>query len=279
MKIMTDTSKTLTIVTSSHTSPGAVSLLREAQKLGIEARIKLIQDTKSVCVAINSADIMIYRIKSATYPLYEQLVSSIEVDKRAYLQSVIHAFDKIDTNEVLERYNIAHPSSHCLERSALSSVEKFPFVLKIANGNQGKGVALVKSSNDITDFLEEFPEETRFLLQEYVAESKGSDKRLFVVSNKVVAAMTRRAQTDDFRANIHLGGRAEQYIPTPEEEALAIETSRRFGLIFAGVDIIDSSSGPLVLEINSSPGFEISNVTGVNVAELVVKNLLGVNDD
>ena len=111
-------------------------------------------------------------------------------------------------------------------------------------------------------------------MQEFIEESKGTDKRLILVGETCIAAMRRTSQTDDFRANLHLGGAMETYAPTAQEVAYAVSATKAFNLRFAGVDIIDSRRGPLVLEINPSPGFSIQAVSSNDIAEEVIKQFI-----
>jgi ribosomal protein S6--L-glutamate ligase len=112
---------------------------------------------------------------------------------------------------------------------------------------------------------------TNILLQEFVKESAGTDIRAFVVGNKVVASMQRQSLNDDFRSNLHKGGSGTPIKLTPEEEKVAIKSAKAMGLSVAGVDIMRSKRGPLVLEVNASPGFGIERVTGRNVAGKIIE--------
>jgi ribosomal protein S6--L-glutamate ligase len=110
------------------------------------------------------------------------------------------------------------------------------------------------------------------LVQEFIEEAKGCDIRCFVIGDKVVAAMERKSAEGDFRSNLHKGGTAQSVKITPEERKTAINATRGLGLNIAGVDILRSNKGPLVMEVNSSPGLEvIEKVTGINVARKIIK--------
>jgi ribosomal protein S6--L-glutamate ligase len=111
---------------------------------------------------------------------------------------------------------------------------------------------------------------TNILMQEYVEESAGTDIRAFVVGSQVVASMKRQSLTDDFRSNLHQGGEGTTVKLTDEEEKVAIKAARAMGLSICGVDMMRSNRGPLVLEVNSSPGFGIEQVTGRDVAEKII---------
>lgn len=116
-----------------------------------------------------------------------------------------------------------------------------------------------------------FVENVSFLVQEFIKESAGTDIRAVVVGNKVVASMMRQSLDDDFRSNLHQGGEGKPVKLTEEERRTAIKTARAMGLPFCGVDMMRSSRGPLVLEVNSSPGFNVEKVTGRNIAEKVIE--------
>ncbi len=146
----------------------------------------------------------------------------------------------------------------------------FPLVVKECFGSLGEQVYLVKNEQELkarAALMRHRP----FLLQEYIAESAGTDKRLYVVGDRVVAAMRRRSD-EDFRANIGLGGEGEAYTPTDEEAALALESCRLLGLCFGGVDLLDSNRGPLVCEVNSGAQLKgITAATGVCVADEILQ--------
>ena len=116
--------------------------------------------------------------------------------------------------------------------------------------------------------------DANILVQEFIAESKGQDIRAIVVGDKVVASMKRTARPGEFRSNVHLGGKAENYEITPEEEKSAVKAAKVLGLSVAGVDLIQSDRGALVLEVNSSPGLEgIETASKINVAEKIIEFL------
>ena len=112
---------------------------------------------------------------------------------------------------------------------------------------------------------------TNILLQEFIKESAGTDIRAFVVGSRVVASMQRQSLDDDFRSNLHKGGQGKAIKLTPEEKRMAVKAAKTMGLSVAGVDLMRSSRGPLVLEVNASPGFGIEKVTGRNVASKIIE--------
>ena len=147
-----------------------------------------------------------------------------------------------------------------------------PHVIKLNEGSQGTGVVLAEKRSASRSVIEAFRGlYANFLVQEYVAEAQGADLRCFVVGDKVVAAMRREAAAGEFRANLHRGGTASQVELSPQEEAVAVRAAQVLGLNVAGVDLLRSARGPLVLEVNASPGLEgIEASTGVDVAGLVI---------
>ncbi|MEN8928944.1 MAG: RimK family alpha-L-glutamate ligase [Flavobacteriales bacterium] len=155
----------------------------------------------------------------------------------------------------------------------INQVGGIPLIVKLLEGTQGLGVYLLENKNEAKKILEKFNlSNTHYLLQEYIAESKGTDVRAFVVGGKVVAAMKRIASEGEFRSNIHRGGRGEQVELTSAEKFLAIKTARILNLDVAGIDILQSNRGPLVLEVNSSPGLEgIEKYTDIDIAKAIVE--------
>jgi ribosomal protein S6--L-glutamate ligase len=148
-------------------------------------------------------------------------------------------------------------------------------IIKLTEGSQGAGVILADSSKAAEAVLETLLlARQNVLVQKFVSESSGSDLRALVIGGRVIAAMRRRAAPDEFRSNVHRGGRTERVRLEPEVERLAIQATQILGLRVAGVDLIESDDGPLVLEVNSSPGLEgIESATGVDVAAEMVEHM------
>lgn len=147
-----------------------------------------------------------------------------------------------------------------------------PHVIKLNEGTQGTGVILAENAGASRSVIEAFRGlYANFLVQEFIAEAKGSDVRCFVVGDKVVAAMRRQASEGEFRSNLHRGGKASKVKLTPAETDTALRAARVMGLGVAGVDLLRSKRGPLVLEVNSSPGLEgIEGATGIDVAGAII---------
>lgn len=143
-----------------------------------------------------------------------------------------------------------------------------PLVVKLVEGTQGIGVVLAETRQAAESVIDAFRGlNAHILVQEYIAEAKGCDIRCLVVGNEVVAAIERRAKEGDFRSNLHRGGMATVAQISDEERAIAIKATQTLGLDAAGVDILRAARGPLVMEVNASPGLEgVETTTGVDVA-------------
>ncbi len=147
-----------------------------------------------------------------------------------------------------------------------------PLVIKLLEGTQGKGVVLADTHQAAVSVIDSFRKlDAHLLVQEFIAEAKGADIRCFVIGEKVVAAMMRQAREGEFRSNLHRGGTAKAVRITPEERSTAVRSARIMGLNVAGVDILRSNHGPVVMEVNSSPGLEgIEKATGKDIAGQVI---------
>jgi len=150
---------------------------------------------------------------------------------------------------------------------------QYPMVIKTLNSTQGMGVILGESQSAAQSVAEAFIRlREEILLQRFVEESKGKDVRVFIVGDKVIASMERNAQDGEFRSNLHRGASSHKVRITSEEEEIALSAARLMGLQIAGVDILRSNAGPLILEVNASPGLEgIEGTTGVDIAGQIIK--------
>lgn len=159
-------------------------------------------------------------------------------------------------------------------RRAGKTMGSYPIVVKLLESTHGVGVALAHTPYQLERIAEGFLRlQDRVILQEFIAESDGRDIRALVIGNKVVAAMERKAGPDEFRANMHRGATARQVELSPEDEALAIRTAQIVGVEVAGVDLIPSNRGPLLMEINASPGLEgIETHTGIDIAGAIIEH-------
>ncbi|MBG59963.1 MAG: 30S ribosomal protein S6--L-glutamate ligase [Halobacteriovoraceae bacterium] len=192
--------------------------------------------------------------------------------------AILRSRDKLRSLQVMSRKGIGMPvtgfaKSAQMTEDLISLVGGPPCVIKILESTQGKGVLLVenkKTAKNVIEMLRNL--NSNFLVQEFIGESGGSDIRCFVIGDKVVASMRRQGAEGEFRSNLHQGGQAEKIKITPQERALAVKASKAMGLNVSGVDILRSKRGPLILEVNSSPGLEgIEKATGKDIAGLVIE--------
>ena len=147
-----------------------------------------------------------------------------------------------------------------------------PLVIKLLEGTQGIGVVMCETEQAAESVLEAFMGlKANIMVQEYIREAGGADIRCLVVGDRVIAAMKRQAKAGEFRSNLHRGGSASLIKITPEERMTAVRAARVMGLNVAGVDILRSNHGPVVMEVNSSPGLEgIESTTGKDIAGLII---------
>lgn len=193
--------------------------------------------------------------------------------------AITRARDKLRSLQLLSKKGIGLPITgfaHCLDEvnDLIKMVGGTPLVIKFLEGTQGIGVILVETSKAARSVLEAFLGlKVNIMVQEYITEANGADIRCFVVGGKVVAAMKRQARfPEEFRSNLHRGGVATPVEITEEEHNMAIRAANIIGLNVAGVDIMRSNRGPLIMEVNASPGLEgIEKTTGVDVASEVIK--------
>ena len=194
--------------------------------------------------------------------------------------AIARARDKLRCHQVLAAEGIGLPVTVFGDNpddtgDLLAMLGPAPHVIKLNEGTQGAGVMLTEKPSASRAAIETLRGlYANFLVQEFIAEAKGADLRCFVVGDRVVATMRREAPPGDFRSNLHRGGSAMQVRPTRAEVDTAVRAARILGLGVAGVDLIRSQRGPLVLEVNSSPGLEgIEMVTGVDVAGAVIEHV------
>jgi ribosomal protein S6--L-glutamate ligase len=186
--------------------------------------------------------------------------------------------DKLRSLQLLSRKGIGLPISgfaHDVSNTEdlINMVGGAPLVVKLLEGTQGKGVVLAETRKAAESVIDAFRGlKADFLVQEFIKEAGGADIRCFVIGDKVVAAMKRQAKEGEFRSNLHRGGVATVVKITPEERSTAVRAARIMGLNVAGVDLLRSNHGPVVMEVNSSPGLEgIEQATGKDVAGLLVE--------
>jgi ribosomal protein S6--L-glutamate ligase len=192
--------------------------------------------------------------------------------------AILRARDKLRAHQLLAAHGIDLPATVFGDNpddtaDLLALLGAPPHVIKLNEGSQGAGVMLTEklsASQSVVEALRGLY--ASFVVQEFVEEAQGADLRCFVVGERVVAAMRRQAPEGDFRSNLHRGGQAAAAIATAEQAAVAVRAAATLGLAVAGVDLIGSARGPLVLEVNSTPGLEgIEQVSGVDIAGAIVE--------
>ena len=195
-------------------------------------------------------------------------------------QAIAQSRDKLHSLQIMNQAGLPIPKTAIVNQpaaliSAVKAVGGPPVIIKLIRGTQGRGVILARNLSTAEAVLDKLKELRRkALVQEFVAEAQGKDQRIIVVGDRCVAAMERAAPDGEFRANLHLGGTAVPYTPDKATEALALAATRAHGLSVAGVDIIHSRRGPLLLEVNSSPGLEgIEQVTQIDIATQIIRFL------
>lgn len=269
-------------------------LKEEALKRGHEVRIinyvlceaKIEQDTPTVMYKgkpLTGFDAIIPRI-SSNYTRYgSAIVRQFEVQgifTTTSSISIVRSRDKLRSIQILARAGIGIPKTIFSRgitdiEAAIEELGGPPIIIKLARGTHGRGVVLAETRKAARSVLQGFyvmdEDGANILLQEYIEESGGQDVRAFVVGGKVVASMKRQSLDDDFRSNIHQGGTGSMVKLTDEERKIAVKAARAIGLSICGVDMIISNRGPLVLEVNASPGFAIEKVTDRNVAEKIIE--------
>ncbi|CAL2102339.1 putative alpha-L-glutamate ligase 2 [Tenacibaculum sp. 190130A14a] len=229
------------------------------------------------------ADIIIPRIGASATRHGSDVVKEFEMNNvytTASSLGILRAQNKVRTLQIMNKESIPIPSTLFSVNpenigEQIDLLGGAPIIIKLQEGTHGSGVILAeskKSAKSIIDTM--YSTNTHILLQEFIKESNSEDIRAFVVGNKVVAAMKRKGLEDDFRSNIHRGGSGFKIDLTPEEEEIAIKAAQLLNLDIAGVDLIRSKRGPLLIEVNSTPGLQgIEAYTKVDIARAIVKFL------
>jgi len=193
-------------------------------------------------------------------------------------EALVRSRDKLRSLQVLSRAKIGLPKTVFTNYSrdvegVIKQVGGTPLVIKLLEGTQGVGVVLAETKNAASSVIEAFNGlQARVIVQEFIKEAKGADIRAFVVDGHVVGAMKRQGKEGEFRSNLHRGGSAEVFELSDEEEIAAVKATKAMGLGVAGVDMLQSARGPLILEVNSSPGLEgIEKATGKDIAKTIIR--------
>ncbi len=261
-------------------------LVEEGEKRGHTVEVI---DTARAYMAINAAAPEMH-YDGERLPRFDAVIPRIGASITPYGTAVIRQFetvgtfcvngsygitasrDKLHAHQILARHKIGMPMTAFAyspkdTRNLIDLVGTTPLIVKLLESTQGKGVVLAETRKAAESVISAFRGlRASFLVQDFVKEAAGEDVRCLVIGNRVVAAMRRVAASGDFRSNLHQGGTAEVVKIARREREAAMKAARAFGLNMAGVDLLRSSEGPKVLEVNSSPGFEgIEKASGINV--------------
>ncbi|MFT5971154.1 MAG: ribosomal protein S6--L-glutamate ligase [Flavobacteriales bacterium] len=192
-------------------------------------------------------------------------------------QALLRSRDKLRSLQIMSRDGLGLPKTAFANYSKntnelIDAVGGAPLIIKLLEGTQGLGVVLADNRKSAASVIEAFNGlQARVIVQEFIKEANGSDIRVIVVNGEVVGAMKRSAKEGEFRSNLHRGGTAELIKLKRSEKAAAIKAAKSMGLDVAGVDLLQSSRGPLILEVNSSPGLEgIEKATGIDIAGKII---------
>lgn len=230
---------------------------------------------------VEGVDVVIPRIGASITHYGLAVVNQFDMMGVAVLNNsvpIARSRDKLRCLQLLARFGVDMPRTVMMRNRgdlalAVERIGGLPAIVKLLQGTQGVGVMLANSSKELESMLDTmWTLDQEILLQEFIAESRGRDVRALVVGDKVVGAMRRVARTQgEFRSNIHRGGEGEPVELGPAEKAMAIRAARVIGLEVAGVDMLESSTGPKVTEVNSSPGIEgLERTTGIDVAGAII---------
>jgi ribosomal protein S6--L-glutamate ligase len=251
--------------------PLKCDLVIEKRNPNIYYKGEYILDTDAIIPRIG-ASVTFYG--TAVVRQFEMMGAFSTIDSEALVRSR----DKLRSLQVLSRAKIGLPKTVFTNYSrdvngVIQQVGGTPLVIKLLEGTQGLGVVLAETKNAAKSVIEAFNGlQARVIVQEFIKEAKGADIRVFVVDGHGVGAMKRQGKEGEFRSNLHQGGSAEVIELTDEEEIAAIKAAKAMRLGVAGVDLLQSSRGPLILEVNSSPGLEgIEKATGKDIAKTIIQ--------
>ncbi|HKI88067.1 MAG TPA: 30S ribosomal protein S6--L-glutamate ligase [Draconibacterium sp.] len=230
---------------------------------------------------LESVDAVIPRIGASVTFFGTAVVRQFEMMKvftAVESQALVRSRDKLRSLQILSRAGLGLPKTVFTNYSKnvkdiIEAAGGAPVVIKLLEGTQGLGVVLAETNNAAESVIEAFNGlKVRVIVQEFIKEAKGADIRVFVVDGVVVGAMKRQGKKGEFRSNLHRGGTAEVIELSEDEENAALKAARVMGLGICGVDMLQSSHGPLILEVNSSPGLEgIETATGKDIAKNIIR--------
>lgn len=228
---------------------------------------------------LSDIDVIIPRISASLTKYGSSIIRQFEslgVFSTVSSIALVRSRDKLRATQILGRAGVGIPKTVFARETAdledvIEQAGGVPLIIKVARGTHGNGVVLAETRKAAQAVMQAFyVEGVSFLVQEFIGESAGTDVRAFVVGGRVVASMERQSLDDDFRSNLHQGGQGKAVKLTDDERRTALKAAKSMGLSICGVDMMRSDRGPLVLEVNASPGFGIEEVTGRNVAEKIM---------
>lgn len=281
----------IAILSKGNTNYSTIRLKEEALARGHEVRV--INYAK--CYVTLESGSPVVRYKGRDLRDFDAIIPRIATNLTKYGTSIVRQFemqgsfttaksiaivrsrDKLRSMQLLARAGVGIPKTVFARETAdledvIEQAGGTPLIIKVARGTHGNGVVLAETRKAAQAVMQAFyVEGVSFLVQEFIKESAGQDIRVIVVGGKVVASMKRQSLDDDFRSNIHQGGEGTAVKLTQEERKTALKAAKAMGLPICGVDMMRSEHGPLVLEVNASPGFQIEKVTGRNVAGKIIE--------
>lgn len=281
----------IAILSKGNTNYSTIRLKEEALARGHEVRV--INYAK--CYVTLESGSPVVRYKGRDLRDFDAIIPRIATNLTKYGTSIVRQFemqgsfttaksiaivrsrDKLRSMQLLARAGVGIPKTVFARETAdledvIEQAGGTPLIIKVARGTHGNGVVLAETKKAAQAVMQAFyVEGVSFLVQEFIKESAGQDIRVIVVGGKVVASMKRQSLDDDFRSNIHQGGEGTAVKLTQEERKTALKAAKAMGLPICGVDMMRSEHGPLVLEVNASPGFQIEKVTGRNVAGKIIE--------
>ena len=285
----------IAILSNGNINYSTIRLKEEAEKRG--HKVKVIK-YKNCYVAIDKKngvtyrgkqvkdyDAMIPRIANSMTNYGTSIVRQLE-SQGIYTTSssiaIVRARDKLRSAQILARHGVPIPKTVFSRNTTdiddlIEAVGGCPVITKLARGTHGNGVVLAETKKTAKSALQALylmnKDGTNILIQEFIKESAGTDIRAFVVGNEVIAAYQRKSLDDDFRSNLHKGGEGIPIKLTIKEKRMAVKAAKAMGLDIAGVDLMRSKNGPVVIEVNASPGFGVEKVTGINIAEKIIEHI------
>jgi ribosomal protein S6--L-glutamate ligase len=261
-------------------SAGAVELAKVATQLG-HTTVLGIFDTPEAQSELLVSDVFIPRISHMTYNYAVQTANTYATQNPHGVIAVTpkgieRSFDKFAAYQDMTANLVPTPATYLLrtESDASALEHHLPLIIKPRTENQGHGIAVVNTMTELLAHVRKLiPVYGSCIAQEFISESAGRDIRAFVVGHEVVAAMERQSTTGSYLANLAAGGRAEPIELTAAEQVIAVKAARLFGAEYAGVDLLRSSHGPVVIEVNVSPGLKIATITNTDIPMLIIQYL------